>query len=225
MNLRQFLENRERELMEEIADLHGQLAPKEAELAEIRRAKAAIGMAAPTPGGATGVSFSESSHQQGDAGCTFTSSGVVDLPAHLAASSGATEPVYVPERRSPYDGMTMKQLVVKVLREHFHNGATTRQMLEFFRDAWGRDIERTNLSPQLSRLSQEGIIDRLDDGQWHLVGQRKPYRLREKAVHDNVLRMPGEIVMLLDNEVGAHHEPIEIEDDCGTKEVMTHFEI
>ena len=47
--------------------------------------------AAPTPGGATGVSFSESSHQQGDAGSTFTSPDWADLPAYLAASSGTTE--------------------------------------------------------------------------------------------------------------------------------------
>jgi hypothetical protein len=56
-----------------------------------------------------------------------------------------------------------------------------------------------------------------DDGRWYLIapmpGQRKPYRLREKAVHDNVLRMPGEIVMLLDHEVGAHHEPVDIAED------------
>jgi hypothetical protein len=126
---------------------------------------------------------------------------------HRPVVSGSARVV----RLRPYARMTMKELVRKVLSEHFHNGATTRQMLEFFRDAWGRDIERTNLSPQVSRLSQEGIIGRLDDGRWYLIEpkQRKPYRLREKAVHDNVLLQPGEIVMLHDHEVGAHHEPIE----------------
>ena len=44
MNLREFLEQRERELLLEIGKLQKALAPKEAELAEVRRAKAALGM-------------------------------------------------------------------------------------------------------------------------------------------------------------------------------------
>jgi len=40
----------------------------------------------------------------------------------------------------------------KALSEQFQHGATTKQLVNFFKDAWGRDIERTNLSPQLSRL-------------------------------------------------------------------------
>jgi hypothetical protein len=108
----------------------------------------------------------------------------------------------------------MKQLVVKALREHFRDGATTRQMLDFFRDAWDRDIERTNLSPQVSRLLQEGIISHLDDGRWVLIEliERKAYRLLQKAVHDGVLRNPGDVVMLYPHEVADHHEPIDTDE-------------
>ena len=44
MKLREFLENREHELVREIDECHGKLAPLEAELAEVRRAKGALGM-------------------------------------------------------------------------------------------------------------------------------------------------------------------------------------
>ena len=37
MTLREFLENRERDLVSEIESLRGDLTPKEAELAEVRR--------------------------------------------------------------------------------------------------------------------------------------------------------------------------------------------
>ena len=37
----------------------------------------------------------------------------------------------------------------KALSEQFQHGATTKQLVNFFKDAWGRDIERTNLSPRL----------------------------------------------------------------------------
>ena len=64
----------------------------------------------------------------------------------------------------------MKQLVVKALEERFRLGATTRQLIEFFQDAWGRKIERTNLSPQLSRLYQDGEIGRIRSTRgWFLI--------------------------------------------------------
>lgn len=55
--------------------------------------------------------------------------------------------------------MTLKQLVVKALAEAFPGGATALQLLAHFK-AWGRDIARTSLSPQLSRLKDEGVIER-----------------------------------------------------------------
>ena len=83
----------------------------------------------------------------------------------------------------------MKQLIVKVLIEHFKDGATARQMIDFFRDAWGRNIERQNLSPQISRLYQEGTIGRVRSSRgWfhytnegHVVGFR-PYLHQERIV-------------------------------------------
>lgn len=56
-------------------------------------------------------------------------------------------------------GLTMKQLVLKALSEHFKAGATANELLDYFAMKWGRDdITRTSLSPQLSRLKVEQKI-------------------------------------------------------------------
>jgi hypothetical protein len=73
----------------------------------------------------------------------------------------------------PADGafadLTIKELVVKVLREHYKDGAPSRVLLNAFSRYYGRgDILRTSLSPQLSRLKEDGIIELTDTG-WKLV--------------------------------------------------------
>jgi hypothetical protein len=156
MTLREFLDVRERELLEEIERLRGDLSPKEAELAEVRRAKAALGM---------GVLVSARSGIQ----IQIVSEGV-----GAAAGSGRATAVSDAVTSTHYDRMTMKQLVVKALAEHFHQGANTRQLLEFFRDGWDRTITRASLTPQLSRLLQERVIGK-DGKRWFLLaGQKSP---------------------------------------------------
>lgn len=132
MGLRDYLEQRESELLTEIGDLHRKLAPLEAELAEVRRAKAAIGM-------------------------PISDAAPADEKLLRSVTLERFDEV---QRTSPYAHLTMKQLVVKALGEHFQHGAETRELVDFFRDAWGRDIARTNLSPQISRLYSEGVISR-----------------------------------------------------------------
>jgi hypothetical protein len=209
MNLRDFLEQRERELLQEIADLHGQLSPKEAELAEVRRAKGSIGMSeAPKgffgrfmggEGVAAGLDESPTVHE------SYLKRG--NLAEVIA---GLSPPYPLPHTLLHYQGLTMKQLVVKALAEHFQHGATTRQLLDFFRDAWHRNIERQNLSPQLSRLYQEGVIGRVQGlREWILVPDDEqrpmPYRVLEKCFHDRIYN-PGEIIWLLPKDAGPHHE-------------------
>lgn len=41
---------------------------------------------------------------------------------------------------------------------------------------------------------------------------RRPFRLLERAFHDGVLRMAGEIVWLLPHEVGPHHQALSEEE-------------
>jgi hypothetical protein len=65
--------------------------------------------------------------------------------------------------------MTMKQLVLYALKDHFKNGATGKQLVEFLKSTCGREIARESLSPQLSRLRAEKKIDR--QGRiWFLTG-------------------------------------------------------
>lgn len=67
--------------------------------------------------------------------------------------------------------LTIKELVLKVLAEHLPNGATSQQFLEVFAQKWGRtDIRRTSLSPQLTRLKDEGKVV-LMGKQWMLPEQ------------------------------------------------------
>ena len=199
--LREFLERRERELGEEITALHGQLMPKEAELAEVRRAKGALGIPSIFQLSARGTAHSSGRGTlHADAAVmpavTVAPSDVtvVSPPPPLTqtrvpnsaswqnnSDQAAAEITIERNRRnvaavlagmppSPYENFTMKQLVVKALAEHFQNGATAKQLREFFRDAWGREIERANLSPQLSRLKWEKVIDLEEEtGIWKLV--------------------------------------------------------
>jgi hypothetical protein len=64
--------------------------------------------------------------------------------------------------------LTIKELALKALREKFTNGATATQMVEHFKSAWGREVMRTSLSPQLTRLKDEKKID-IRGNQWFLT--------------------------------------------------------
>jgi hypothetical protein len=194
MTIRDYLEQRERELQDELNLHYSQIAPKEAELAEVRRAKAAIGMSTDPMGGIGfnglnglgGFGLGSRLNLKGNLYNALMPppppnlSGLETLAALATARSIAQNDLCSgmtdPSERTPsrYALLTMKQLIVKVLAEHFTQGATAREMLDFFRDAWGRDIERQNLSPQLSRLYRDGIVGRGSDGIWFLVGLREP---------------------------------------------------
>jgi hypothetical protein len=126
-SMRELLTRREAELVQRATELREQLAPIEQDLADIRRAKAVLGMeVSPKP-----------------------RSRLHSINAQDKAIDGDF----------PYSRLTIKGLAVKALDDHFRGaGATTQELLNFFREAWGRDdIDRASLSAQLSRLN-------LDDG-------------------------------------------------------------
>lgn len=158
-SVRQILGDHERALVERLDALRSQIIPLEQELLEVRLAKSAL----PKEGGSS------------------------DQPrlalAHPNSSkvAGSASPVLTTDPyRSPYYRFTMKQLVVRALMEHFPKGATANQLLDLFANVWGRgDIARTSLSPQLSRLREEGLIFR-NGHVWHL----RHARAEEKAAAD-----------------------------------------
>lgn len=56
------------------------------------------------------------------------------------------------------DRLTIKELVLLALRDHFPAGATAAQICDFVRDAYRRKIKPSSLRPQLARLKAEGVL-------------------------------------------------------------------
>jgi hypothetical protein len=177
MNLHDYLPQREHDLLNDletlrtaIAALQVKLIPLESELANVRRAMSAIGI-----GSGVGLGAGDLSGLAALGGFVPPPSSPDWLPPPsllsgiLPSSEDALRSFF---NENPYANLTMKQLVVKALSEHYHNGATTRELLDFFRDAWDRNIKRENLSPQLSRLAAEGIIVPTDERKWMLAHVR-----------------------------------------------------
>ena len=126
----------------------------------------------------------EAEIQQIDAGIRAMES---DVGMSASGSRGSLRSVAHHARKAHPDvqKLTMKQLVVRTLTEHLKNGATANELLDFFERKWGRKIERTSLSPQLSRLKSDNIIQL----------QGKTWRLSEPA---RAFGVPG----LFPNEIG-----------------------
>lgn len=138
---------REGALRARIDELRAQLIPAEAELEDIAVAKAALMDAA--------------------------SRRIAQLPATGSEASAASLAYFNGKaNNTPFQSLTMKQLVRKALTEKFQGGATARQLLDLFHHEYGRtDIIRSSLSPQLSRLKVEREIWR-DGLVWRLAEQK-----------------------------------------------------
>jgi hypothetical protein len=187
-SLRAFLDRREKQLTEDIAARHSELAPMEAELAEVRRAKGALGIpqvvhlsarSMAIAGGGLDSPLPLRSQEQAHHEVAVQ----IATERHRQTAAVVTGALTLKEDAdhfsghgvvslSPYENLTMKQLIMKALTEHFQSGATAKQFREFFRDAWARDITRESLSPQLSRLRSDKIIDR-DGNVWFLIKKNK----------------------------------------------------
>jgi hypothetical protein len=163
-----------RELLDEhIAQIMAQLDPArehvvllERELAEARRAKAAI----TSPASSSLIDDANVSRLLNAHEFRVR---VRDRVFHYGG--GPTGDIRPPQ--SPYSRLTMKQLVRKALSEHFINGATANELLDHFHDVYGRsDIVRTSLSPQLSRLKVDGDVI-LRGKRWYLAGQNETLAL------------------------------------------------
>lgn len=153
-SLRRLLDEYERDILMRIDPVRKELGLLERQLADVRKARNAIAHEGTTSATVAAAQFEYRMIER----------------LRRPVFHGGGETVETAERpvSSPYAKLTMKQLVRKALDEHFENGATASQLLDFFRDAWGRnDIVRSSLSPQLSRLKGEGVI-RLDGKTWHL---------------------------------------------------------
>jgi hypothetical protein len=241
LNLRDFLDRREKELTEQLAERKRRAIPYEAEMAEIRRAKSALGVETPAPTLQAGVSelrrylesrerelrdiideiapvfedfeieLAEVKKVKAAIGLEptkeFRAGDAVGQPlAEWESVPGATE--------IPYQSHTIRELVIRALTSHFPTGATIGDMIQFFRDNWGRTIERQSLSPQLSRLYRDGIIGRLEGThQWYLIREeyrgKRPYRRPVPVLLEGQVKgMAEDTVWLAPHEVQADDKPI-----------------
>lgn len=223
MNLRDFLEQHEKELTAQLAERKRLMIPFEAELAEIRHAKKALNPEAP---GASALSemndlrrFLDDREIELRTTADQIGSGLHEIVNELAevrkvqASIGLrptkefavgdsveislAEWESVPEAVGiPYQSTTIKELILLALRNHFPNGATIKQMIQFLMENWGRNIDRASLSPQLSRLFAAGQITQFGNRkEWFLL----PARPTNPEYHP-YQKADGEIVWMIPNQ-------------------------
>lgn len=152
-NVRDLLETHEAAVAKRIAELRAELVPLERELLDVRMAKAAL----------------KTDAVPEQRRLLFPHAGTEGHSSHVNAWRHRL--VYAAHHApsSPYSKLTIKDLVKKAMVEHFPNGATAAELLDLFWNVWGRtDIERTSLSPQLSRLRNENILFR-EGHMWRLT--------------------------------------------------------
>ena len=174
--LREFLVRRGRELSQQISALRGQITPKEQELAEIQKAMEALGLYAQSLGLSTDVG-------------ALTALPADKVPAHdfVLAQIGS---------QAALAPMTIKQMILNALRDHFRAGAAPAELREYIRTAYGREVDRNSISPQLARLRDEGLVEQaqalgmLNEGKWQL----RPSE-RQRAFYGMSLAEQAEVIM------------------------------
>jgi hypothetical protein len=68
---------------------------------------------------------------------------------------------------------TIKGMVRDLLTSTQPNGLTALQLLDLMKLHWGENVERTSLSPQLTRLKDDGVIFN-EHGVWKIKKQDAP---------------------------------------------------
>ncbi len=213
-NLRDFLDQRDKELTELVAERKRRIIPCEAELEEIQRAKNALRIdQGPILHAQTNSlrKYLSSREQQlrktvdevaGDLGDIMNElaeirkvkseiglSPAKEMSVNDSCETPLAEWANVPDSVGiPYQSMTIGQLALLALKDHFRSGASIAQIVAFFRDKWGREIDRPSLSPQLSRLYKRDEVGRIPSlpGWFYIapgasLGGRNPYRHRHSG--------------------------------------------
>lgn len=162
-----FLQRRERELIQQTAALRGALVPKEAELAKVRQAMEALGIA---PNGGILGSLTLA------AGMLSNASSPDHLPGGFHPQGNTPLPLLA-------GSMTIKEMIMNALTDHFQNGATPSELRDYMRNAYGREIDRNSIGPQLARLREEGAVEaaKFNEGKPDEGATVGKWRLKEKV--------------------------------------------
>jgi hypothetical protein len=140
--LHSFLARRERELAAQISALRGQAEEIQRQIATKTNEQSDIA------GVKAGLRLRGSKSDLDIVGRAFES--FVGRQATTDAM-----PAKVAER---FAAMTIKELVIQALLDHFPNGGTAAEIRDFIRDAYARVIPPSSLRPQMSRLKADGVL-------------------------------------------------------------------
>lgn len=94
--------------------------------------------------------------------------GIPEMPAPIQQEASIEQVKRHPKRAS---GKTIKEAIVQVLKDAGH-GLSAAQILPMVNESLGLNYPRSSLSPQLSRLKHEGILE-LDGRVWNLPSKEK----------------------------------------------------
>jgi hypothetical protein len=147
--LADYLKRRERELIQQTAAIRGLLAPKEQELATVRQAMQAIGV--------------QQSYVDQLQPFLDQASDQPPPPTHGLLNSTEARPapgiLNSPAAGFPWEALTIKDMILNALKDHFHSGATPSELSEYMKTAYGRDVDRNSIGPQLARLRDERLVE------------------------------------------------------------------
>lgn len=169
-SLPDYLIRRELELVQQTAAIRGLLAPKEAELAAVRKVMDTLGLR----------------HGTDHSDFMATAAAVAQLPSgYLIDLSESDDETTV--------GFTIKQMILGALKDHFHDGATPTELRDYMRNVYGRDVDRNSISPQLARLREEGVVEQYGlQGKWSLKRSppkhKTPVELTDKSSDEDIAR-------------------------------------
>ncbi len=156
----QFLRRREQELVAQITALRGQLAPKEAELAQIERMKAVL------ESSSTNIvpQLPQRNSNSVFEGLRTIAAQKLPLSANGTLAGGATA----------FDQMTIKELIIQAFLDAFPQGAAANDIRQFIHDGYGRSIESGSFRSQIHRLKMDNIArhNGLDDT-WNLEPEKR----------------------------------------------------
>jgi hypothetical protein len=170
-SLAQFLDRRENELAARVSALRGQLAPLE--LAEIQKVKMLIAgnraMGLPDPPSSALVPHAVTVPHVCDLLRQTNSNALMEGPSSVSPLTGAVFYDVFPTR---YEKMTIKELAIQGLIDHFPNGTTTSNLREFIFSGYSRAVAADSLRTQMHRLKAQGILNQ--NGEiWNLEPRKR----------------------------------------------------
>lgn len=190
-NVRELLDRRERELKQqiellqsELAALRNDLTPREIELIEVRRAKAALGMTTETPRPET-ANFPWSDKQSNN---------------YRRGRESVCRSLVATIRDTPRHSLKIKELLVLAFIEHFQMiGATPSDLKAQIHISYGREIDSGSIRPNLGRLREDGIVMRSTPPKW--VIQPDAAKILNQIYFENdILKMAAALAWREDNQ-------------------------